>query len=157
MVGHSPVSQIVLQIVVRMLIMTSPPAWANSAGMLSTPADFPIFGLSVHAFYGTGDEKIIPTCHSAGNYYISLYRWTHDRVYLSSTTSLRLFQAFLIGYLSHVIHSNRGDKSQRAHLTHQSACWSVRALKYMRLLRFRFMGKVRSLFGCMDRFRILSS
>ena len=28
------------------------------------------FGLSVHAFSGTGDENIIPTCRSAGNYYI---------------------------------------------------------------------------------------
>ena len=26
-----------------MSIMSSPPAWTNSAGMLSTPADFPIF------------------------------------------------------------------------------------------------------------------
>ena len=26
-----------------MSIMASPPAWTNSAGMLSTPADFPIF------------------------------------------------------------------------------------------------------------------
>ena len=28
------------------------------------------FGLSVHAFCGTGDENIIPTCRSAGKYYI---------------------------------------------------------------------------------------
>ena len=42
-VGHSPVFQILLQIVVRMSIMASPPAWTNSAGMLSIPADFPIF------------------------------------------------------------------------------------------------------------------
>ena len=41
MVGHSPVFQTLLQIAVRMSIMTSPPA--NSAGMLSTPADFSIF------------------------------------------------------------------------------------------------------------------
>ena len=27
-------------------------------------------GLEVHAFCGTGDENIIPTCRSAGNYYI---------------------------------------------------------------------------------------
>ena len=27
-------------------------------------------GLSVHAFCGTGDENIIPTCRSAGNYYL---------------------------------------------------------------------------------------
>ena len=43
MVGHSPVFQVLLQIVVRMSIMASSPAWINSAGMLSTPADFPIF------------------------------------------------------------------------------------------------------------------
>ena len=42
MVGHSPVFQILLQIEVRMSVMASPPAWINSAGMLSTPADFPI-------------------------------------------------------------------------------------------------------------------
>ena len=28
------------------------------------------YGLSVHAFCGTGDENMIPTCRSAGNYYI---------------------------------------------------------------------------------------
>ena len=28
------------------------------------------FGLSVHAFAWTGQENIIPTCRSAGNYYI---------------------------------------------------------------------------------------
>ena len=43
MVSHSPVLQILLQIAVRMSIMASPPAWTNSAGMLSMPADFPIF------------------------------------------------------------------------------------------------------------------
>ena len=43
MVGHSPDFQILLQFAVRMLIMASPPAWTNSAGILSTPADFPIF------------------------------------------------------------------------------------------------------------------
>ena len=42
-VGHSPVCQILLQIAVRAVISSSPPAWASSAGMLSTPADFPFF------------------------------------------------------------------------------------------------------------------
>ena len=42
-VGHSPVRQILLQVVVRAGITSSPPAWASSAGMLSTPADFPFF------------------------------------------------------------------------------------------------------------------
>ena len=44
MVGHTPVFQILLQTEVRMSIMVFPPAWTNSAGMLSTPVDFPIFG-----------------------------------------------------------------------------------------------------------------
>ena len=34
--GHSPVCQILLQIV-RAMIASSPPAWTSSAGMLSTP------------------------------------------------------------------------------------------------------------------------
>ena len=42
-VGHSPVCQILLQIVVRAVITSCPPAWTSSAGMLSTPADFPFF------------------------------------------------------------------------------------------------------------------
>ena len=37
-VGHSPVCQILLQIVVSTVTRSSPPAW-----MLSTPADFPFF------------------------------------------------------------------------------------------------------------------
>ena len=42
-VGHFPVCQIVLHIVMRAVITSSPPAWTSSAGMLSTPADFPFF------------------------------------------------------------------------------------------------------------------
>ena len=42
-VGRSPVCQILLQIVVREVITSSPPAWTSSAGTLSTPADFPFF------------------------------------------------------------------------------------------------------------------
>ena len=42
-VGHSPVCQILLQIVVRAMITSYPPAWTSFAGMLSTPADFPFF------------------------------------------------------------------------------------------------------------------
>ena len=40
-VGHSLLCQILLQIVVRAVITSSPPVWTSSAGMLSTPADFP--------------------------------------------------------------------------------------------------------------------
>ena len=42
-VGHSPVCQILVQIVVRAVITSSPPAWISSAEMLSAPADFPFF------------------------------------------------------------------------------------------------------------------
>ena len=42
-VGHSPVCQILLQIVVRAVITSSTPAWTSSAWMLSTPVDFPFF------------------------------------------------------------------------------------------------------------------
>ena len=42
-VGHSPVCQILWQIVVRAVITSSPPAWTSSAGSLSAPADFPFF------------------------------------------------------------------------------------------------------------------
>ena len=38
-VGHSPVCQILLQIVVRAVITSSPPAWTSSAGMLSSPSE----------------------------------------------------------------------------------------------------------------------
>ena len=34
--GHSPVCRILLQIVVKTVITSSPPAWTSPAGMLST-------------------------------------------------------------------------------------------------------------------------
>ena len=40
-VGHSPVCQILLQIVVTAVITYSQPTWTSSAGMLLTPANFP--------------------------------------------------------------------------------------------------------------------
>ena len=42
-VGHSPVYQILLQMLVRMSINASPPFFNNSIGMLSFPAPFPFF------------------------------------------------------------------------------------------------------------------
>ena len=42
-VGHFPDCQILLQILVRAMITSSPPAWTSAGGMLSTPADFPFF------------------------------------------------------------------------------------------------------------------
>ena len=42
-VSNSPVCQILLQIVVKAVITSCPPAWTSSAGMLLTPADIPFF------------------------------------------------------------------------------------------------------------------
>ena len=42
-VGHFPVCLILLQIVVKAVITSSPPDWIGSAGMLSTSADFHFF------------------------------------------------------------------------------------------------------------------
>ena len=42
-VGHSSVCQILLQIVVRAVVTSSPFAWTSSSGMLSTPGNFPFF------------------------------------------------------------------------------------------------------------------
>ena len=42
-VGHSPVCQILLQILVRTSVTASPPCLISSAGILSIPADLPLF------------------------------------------------------------------------------------------------------------------
>ena len=42
-VGHSPVCQILLHIAMKAAITSSLPSWTSSAGMLSTPADFPFY------------------------------------------------------------------------------------------------------------------
>ena len=47
---HSPVFKILLQIVVRAVMTPSPPASTSSAGMLSNPADFPIFNSCTAAY-----------------------------------------------------------------------------------------------------------
>ena len=39
-----PVCRVLLQIIVRAVITSSPRAWTSSAGMLSTPDDLPFFG-----------------------------------------------------------------------------------------------------------------
>ena len=40
-IGYSPVIHVLLQIVMIAVITASLPAWTSSAGILSTPADFP--------------------------------------------------------------------------------------------------------------------
>ena len=46
-----------------MSIMASPPAWTNSAGMLSTPADFPILSALTAAFISS---RRVGRCSSPG-------------------------------------------------------------------------------------------
>ena len=48
-VGHSPVRQISLQILVSMSVTVSPPCFLCSAGMLSTPAALPVFSARIPA------------------------------------------------------------------------------------------------------------
>ena len=50
------------------------------------------FGLSVHAFCGTGDENIIPTCRSAGNYNLHTNMTITNRIKIT-LTPLRLHSA----------------------------------------------------------------
>ena len=77
-VGHSPVCQILLQIVVRAVITSSPPARTSFAGMLSTPVDFPFFSdctaESTSPLKG-GRECVIslPCLESQGCHLIPLY------------------------------------------------------------------------------------
>ena len=58
-VCHSPVCQILLQIVVRTVITSSPPAWTSSAGMLSTQADFPFFNDCGHPLCVWGQIRLM--------------------------------------------------------------------------------------------------
>ena len=56
LVGHSPDCQILLQMMVRMSTTESPPWIRSSAGMLSTPAAFPVFKLRTAS--ATSSRKI---------------------------------------------------------------------------------------------------
>ena len=72
-VGHSPVCQILLQIVVTAVITSSPPAWTSSAGLLSAPADFPSVivlqppllceGWGGHPLCLSGDSPVLMDLH----------------------------------------------------------------------------------------------
>ena len=77
-VGHSPVCQILLQIVERVVFTFCPPDWTSSAGMSSTPADFPFFsdstaastsfpllfdGWGGHPLYLSGESPVLMDLH----------------------------------------------------------------------------------------------
>ena len=65
-VGHSPVCQMLLQIVVRAVIKSSPPAWTSSAGMLSTPADLPFFNNCTAALHFYAKDGVVTLCVCLG-------------------------------------------------------------------------------------------
>ena len=46
-VSHSPVTHILLQMIVKVETMASPPFFINSAGVLSSPGDFPLSDISL--------------------------------------------------------------------------------------------------------------
>ena len=59
-VGHSPVFRFLSQIEVRSVITSSSPAWTSSAGMLSTPVDFPFFNdCTAAALYFAKEEAVV--------------------------------------------------------------------------------------------------
>ena len=96
MVGHFPVFQILLQIEIRMFIMTFPPAWTNSAGMLSTLADFLIFsaltarriGYALHLVSADSQVLLGPQQSQSGKGLRSKYSATLLRI---SSSSVRHF------------------------------------------------------------------
>ena len=67
-VCHSSVCQILLQIVVKAVITSSPPVWSSSAWMFSTPADFPFFrllceGWDGHSLCLFGNSSVLMDLH----------------------------------------------------------------------------------------------
>ena len=88
-VGHSPDCQILLQIVVRAVITSSPPAWTSSAGMLSTPADSPFFSDCTAASISGEGWVGNPLCLSGDNYSVLRdLHWPFDCTAQSSIMSI---------------------------------------------------------------------
>ena len=65
-VGHSPVCQILLQIVVRAVITSSQPVWTISAGMMSAPADLPFFNDCTAASTFFAKDGVVVLCICLG-------------------------------------------------------------------------------------------
>ena len=87
-VGHSPVCQILLQIVVRAMITSSPPAWTISTGMLSTPADFHFFTDCTVASDFFRRRGGLPLCLSEDNSVLMDLHWPCSCTAYSSTLSI---------------------------------------------------------------------
>ena len=95
-VGLSPVCQILLQIVMRAVITSSPPAWTSSAGILSTPADFPFFNDCISASISCERWGGRPLCVSGDNLVLMDLLWPCDCTAQSSILSIVLVSAVLL-------------------------------------------------------------
>ena len=87
-VGHFRVCQILLQIVVTAMITSSPPAWTSSAGMLSTPADFPFFNDILQPPLLCEGWDGGPLCVSGDSSVLMDLHWPYDRTAQSSILSI---------------------------------------------------------------------
>ena len=70
-VGHSLVCQILLLIVMRAVITSSPHAWTSSAGMLSTPANFPFINYCTAASISLGRMRWSSSVSAWGQFSIN--------------------------------------------------------------------------------------
>ena len=92
------------------------------------------FGLSVHAFCGTGDENIIPTCRSAGNYYLMIqlhYCVTRAAEYIIEIYKVLIFPLIVLTH--RVIASRLCERTLRQHFANSARqYWAVvtHALQY---------------------------
>ena len=114
-VGHSPVCQILLQIVVRAVITCFPPAWTSSAGMLSTPADFPFFSYcnaastSLRSMGWSSSVSVLeqfstdgsPEQYSVHRFSLSFFREAFSCTILDSSS----FPLFHSGYVFHFLYA----------------------------------------------------
>ena len=103
-VGHFQGCQILLQIVVRAVIISSPPAWTSFAGMLSIPADFPFFNDCTAVDFFANDGVVnLCVCLGTVQYwwiYIGFMIVQLKEVFCPSVQYLSFFSyAFLFIYL----------------------------------------------------------
>ena len=95
-VGHFPICQILMQIVVRAVITSSPPAWTSFAGTLSTPADFHFSVIALQSpllFEGWGGHSL---CLSGDTPVLMELHWPCDCTTRCSILSIGLVSLALL-------------------------------------------------------------
>ena len=103
-VGHFPVCQILLQIAVRAVITSSPPALISSAGMLSNPSDFPFFSDCTAASTSLRRRDGHPLCLSGDSPVRMDLQWpcgctAQNSILSICSVSLVFCEAFFLGDL----------------------------------------------------------